>query len=118
SGRPGHLIRVAVEPADLLLDPLLPNRPLRRSPSAPGVEPGPGHLEQPGHPGDRVVALLRQHQCERFSFVSETSWAKKSDAFFKNARSIFSSEFSFRSRASSARSVSLKAPSPACCRAR
>ena len=47
---------------------------------------------------------------ERFSFVSDASWAKKSDAFFKNALSNFNSEFSLRNRANSTRSVSLRAP--------
>ena len=87
-----------MEPGHLRLDPLGPDRPLGRNPAQPGIEPRPGHPQESRHPRDRVVALLRVHQCERFSFVSDASWAKKSDAFFRNARSIFSSEFSLRSR--------------------
>src|SRR5664280_781288 len=65
------------------------------------------------HPGDGEVALLHQHQLERLPFVSEASWAKKSDAFFGIARSSRKSEFSRRSRNSSARSVSLRPALPA-----
>src|SRR5674476_184065 len=116
--RPRHLIGFAVEPADLLLNDLGPDRPFRRFTFEPGIKSRPRNLEQPRHPFDTEIALLRVHQCERFSFVSEASWAKKSDAFFKNARSIFSSEFSRRRRANSTRSVSLRAPSPAPWRSR
>src|SRR5664280_71160 len=65
------------------------------------------------HPGDGEVAPLHQHQLERLPFVSEASWAKKSDAFFRIARSSRKSEFSRRSRNSSARSVSLRPALPA-----
>ena len=80
---PGHLVGLAVEPGDLGLDPLRAQRPRRRPATQPGVETRARHLEQAAHPGDAEMALLRVHQRERFSFVSEASWAKKSDAFFQ-----------------------------------
>jgi hypothetical protein len=94
-----------VEPGDLRLDPFGPDGALGRHRDQPGVEPGPGHPQEPDHGCHCEVALLHQHQLDRLPVVSEASWAKKSDAFFKNARSSFKSEFSLRSRSSSARSV-------------
>src|SRR5450759_2944139 len=94
-------------------DPFGPDGALGRHPDQPGVEPGPGHPQESDHACHCEVALLHQHQLERFLFVSEASWAKKSDAFFRKARSSFKSEFSLRSRSSSARSVSLSPPWPA-----
>src|SRR5665811_2010981 len=96
-----------MEPGHLRLDPLGPQCALGRSSAQPGVEPRAGHSKQPAHACHGEVAPLHQHQLERFVFVSDASWAKKSDAFFRKARSSFRSEFSRRSRSNSARSVSL-----------
>src|SRR5690625_2874467 len=108
--RPRNPIGFAVEPDNLLLNALTTDRLLRWATLDPCVIPRSGHCQQPSHPADREVALLRVHQRERFSFVSDASWAKKREAFFKNARSIFRSAFSLRSRANSARSVSNNGP--------
>src|SRR5450759_668291 len=93
-------------------DPLGADGALGRNPNQPGIEPRPGHPQESDHPCHGEVALLHQHQLERFPFVSEASWAKKSDAFFRKARSSFKSEFSLRNRSNSARSVSLRPPWP------
>src|SRR5450759_5080224 len=61
-------------------DPFGPDGALGRHPDQPGVEPGPGHPQESDHACHCEVALLHQHQLERLPFVSEASWAKKSDA--------------------------------------
>ena len=80
---PRHFVRFAMKPRHLLLDPLGADRPFRRDSLAPGIETWPRNFEQSGHPFHAVVTLLREHQCERFSFVSAASRAKRRDAFLE-----------------------------------
>jgi hypothetical protein len=49
-----------------------------------------GHPQESNHACHGEVALIHQHQFERFPFESQASWAKKSDALLRNARSRFS----------------------------
>src|SRR5674476_1271317 len=115
--RPRHTVRPAVKPSHFLLDLFGPDSTFRRFALEPGIESRPRNFEQTSHPCDREITLLSVHQFERLGFVSEASWAKKSDAFFRKARSSFRSETSLRSCTSSARSDRLNDPSPASWRA-
>src|SRR5680860_423156 len=102
-----------MEPGDLGLDLLRPDRPLRGQSLGPGVEPRAGNLQEAGHPRDRVVALLRVISANASRSYPMLPGRRRATLFFKNARSIFSSEFSLRSRASSADRARLRAPSRA-----
>ena len=80
--RSGHFIGAAVEPDHFLLDPLGPDRPVRRFPPQPGIESGPRYLQQPSHPFDREVVLLHPHQLERTTRVSDASSREEEGGFF------------------------------------
>jgi len=83
SRRPGDLVGGVVEPDDLGLDPRTTVPSCRGLPSEPGAETRPAGSQQSGRPGDAEVALFRVHQCERFSFQPESSWAQKREAILE-----------------------------------
>src|SRR5947207_1341431 len=70
---------------------------------APGIERRAGHAQQPAHPGDRVVGLLRIDH--RAALRYGCALAKKAAAFFRNSFSIRSRRISSSSSCTLARSV-------------
>jgi len=107
---PVDLVGIAVEEGDFLLDVFLPDRRRLGCGVDPGAVARAGDFEEADHAGDGEVGLLRQHQFERLAFVSDASWAKKMDAFFKNA--CPSSSPRFPSAADAARRSRTPSPRP------
>ena len=77
------------------------DRMRRLGPLLPGIEAARGHPERPTALGDGVLGLLRRDPGEPYAWC----FAKKAAAFFRMSRSVRSSRFSLRSRASSSRSA-------------
>src|SRR6185369_3800726 len=99
--------RTAVSPTTLVVrrthqdsEPSVFSGAPRLGPRKPRVEAASRHAEGPREHRHRVASPLRVDERELHAF----SFAKKAAAFFRISRSIRSSRFSLRSRASSARS--------------
>src|SRR5262249_20240775 len=111
--RPVLALMLGEQAGDLGFEPIAALRPRRQRPAAPLVEPGPGHPQRPAghHVRDAVIVPLggdeRGHRYRRIASLPQRATLRLS-----TSRSIASSAFSLRSRASSCRSVSLSAPSP------
>ena len=81
-------VRVGVDLLDLLDQPRIRQRPVRRRAPLPVVKAGAVHLKRSAHHGDRVVRLLRRDQREDLAYGSPVSRAKKAAAFLRISRSI------------------------------
>ena len=103
-GAPVHASAVLVDLLDLLGQPRVAERPVRRRPALPVMKAGPADPEHAAHHGDGIVRLLRGDQRVRLAYRPSSSLAKKTAAFRKISRSIRNVAFSSRNRASSSRS--------------
>src|SRR5205814_8758714 len=115
-GDPRRTVLAAVQreqAAHLGFELLPPPRPRPWPGVLPPVEPGLGHAQRPaGHRvRDLVIVPLSCDQCgHRYRPIA--SFTQRATLRLSTSRSIASSAFSRRSRASSARSSSLSAPVP------
>src|SRR5690349_12877477 len=89
---------------DLLRQPRVAKRPIRRRPALPVMKAGAADPEHATHHRDGKARLLRSDQRVRLAYRPPSSLAKKTAAFRKISRSIRSFAFSSRSRDSSSRS--------------
>ena len=97
-------VRSGVDLLDLLDQPRVGQRPVRRRATLPVVEAGAVHPQRAAHHRHREVRPLRLDQREDLSDGSPVSRAKKAAAFLRISRSIRNVWFSRRNRASSSRS--------------
>jgi len=81
-------VRLGMDRLDLLDQPRVGQRPVRRRATLPVVKARAVHAERPAHHRDRIVRLLRGDQTEQLAYRSSVSRAKKAAAFFRISRSI------------------------------
>ena len=101
---PVHATTGIVDLLDLLGQPRIRERPIRRRATLPVMKASPADAQHAAHHSDGIVRLLRGDQRVRLAYRPSSSLAKKTAAFRKISRSIRSFAFSSRSRASSSRS--------------
>src|SRR6266700_562590 len=109
----GDLRPVAVPPdVDLLRREVPLDQVRRQPPSGPPVEPGPGHPQRPAGCRVRDAVLLPLGDDKAgHGYRPTASCTQRATERLSTSHLMASSAFSLRSRASSARSSSLSAPS-------
>src|SRR5689334_21723527 len=101
------------QPGDLGFEPVPALGPPAWRAAGPLVEPGPGHPQRPAGHRVRDTVLLPLGGDERgHRYRPIASLTQRATLRLSTSRSIASSAFSLRNRASSARSSSLSAPPP------
>ena len=95
---PVHAPAPVVDLLDLLGQPRVRERPIRRRATLPVMKASPADAEHAAHHGDGIVRLLRGDQRVRLAYRPSSSLAKKTAAFRKISRSIRSVAFSSRNR--------------------
>ena len=77
---PVHAAALLMDQLDLLDQPSVSQRPVRRRPALPIVKASPAHIEHAAHHGNGKVALLRGDKRVALAYRPSSSFAKKTAA--------------------------------------